>query len=276
MQESKQIEVNALIEMLGHLASMDFTKRLSVDNRDEPLDVVAHGLNMLSEELEAHAVRLSLLEDINKNLERFSFSVAHDISSPLNTAIGITSMMEEALASKNYEELGMYLTLLIQVHDRASKLVKGILEYSKVNYNDAETSMIHFDRLCSEIVGELAITQPVSAVFEGEFVPFKFNEVALRQILYNLCNNAVKHNDKQECILDVSQTVSDHYIQLGVADNGPGIDPAYSDRIFDLFESLKKNDTDSYGIGLSTVKKLVTQAGGDIWLESEAGKGTKF
>src|ERR1700744_6112759 len=98
MQDAKDtVELNELVEMIGSIAALDFSKRLHVKVTNEPVNVIAYGLNMLSEELEANVVKRYLLEEVNKNLEQFAYTVAHDIKSPINASTGLMSLIEAEL-----------------------------------------------------------------------------------------------------------------------------------------------------------------------------------
>jgi signal transduction histidine kinase len=99
----------------------------------------------------------------------------------------------------------------------------------------------------------------------------------LSQVLANLIGNAIKHRDRPDGRVEVTVADQGNHLRFTIADDGPGIDPRYHDRIFAIFQTLKsKDDQESTGIGLSIVKKIIDTEGGEIHLESELGQGTTF
>ena len=101
--------------------------------------------------------------------------------------------------------------------------------------------------------------------------------VPLETVLRNLVGNAIKHHNKPEGNVVISATELDGMVEFAVADNGPGIDPAFHDRIFQMFQTLRPRDqVEGSGIGLAVVDKIVTSAGGTVRVESAPGQGAIF
>jgi len=104
-----------------------------------------------------------------------------------------------------------------------------------------------------------------------------FEKTRIEQVFQNLLSNAIKYMDKNEGEIKVSKTEDDEYYQFCVADNGPGIDARHHEKIFQIFQTLNPRDTfESTGVGLTLIKKIIKMYNGDIWLESEIGKGAAF
>jgi signal transduction histidine kinase len=102
-------------------------------------------------------------------------------------------------------------------------------------------------------------------------------ETRLEQVFQNLLSNAVKYMDKPHGEINIGCSEADGYWQFSVADNGPGIEEKYFPKIFQIFQTLSARDEfESSGIGLSVVKKIVEMYGGQIWVESQVGRGTTF
>lgn len=273
--KNEDIELGELIEVIGSMGSLDFSKRLQVPVPDSPLHIIAYGLNMLSEELEANVVRRSVLEEVNNNLERFSYTVAHDIRTPLNSAMGLINLMDYELRDRKTEQTAQYITLLRETLLRMSTMLNNILDYSKAGFSTIEYAPLSVGKIALELAGDYR-GQALQIDFKPGLSDIVFNEFAFRQILGNLLNNAIKHNDKEVCCIEIDCIERPEFYELSVKDNGPGIDHESQEKMFDLFENLRSDKTDSYGIGLSIVKKIVTQADGNIWAESMDGQGTKI
>lgn len=270
-------QIHKFIDMIGAMASLDFSKRLEAHVNDDPANVLAFGLNMLSEELEQNVVKKSRLTEVNTSLEKFTYTVAHDIRSPLNSAIGITSLLEMELGQDIPQHVAEYLALLKQVHQRIADMVKGILEYSKADFNTLNTEAIDIQSMCHDIAEEFDSRKvKLSILFPAAVPAIHYNKLAIWQLFSNLIGNAVKYNDKEVCEITVTCTERDLVYELSIKDNGPGIPAEKLEKIFDLFENFKSEDNNSYGVGLSIVKKIVNQSNGDIWVESEPGKSTNF
>jgi light-regulated signal transduction histidine kinase (bacteriophytochrome) len=109
-------------------------------------------------------------------------------------------------------------------------------------------------------------------------MPIIFTErMKLQQVVSNLVSNAVKHNDKSDPIVNISCEDQGEDYLFCFEDNGPGIDPQFHEKIFVIFQTLQARDSfESTGVGLAIVKKIVDEAGGKIWVDSEPGKNTKF
>lgn len=265
-----------LIDMIGSMARLDFSKRLEVEVTNHPVDVMAHGLNMLSEELEYNVVKKSMLEEVNHNLERFAFTVAHDMKSPLSSAFTLITLIEMELEGVENNTLKEYFKLLQQINERTLNMVNGILEYSRTNFNNIVITEVDLTKICADIAKEYSINKNVVINFDSNMPKVQYNEFALTQIFSNLVSNAVKHNDKDVCQLDIKCADKDSFYEVSVTDNGPGIKDNDREKIFELFENLKTDKTTSHGVGLSIVKKLITQANGSIWVKSEDKKGSSF
>jgi signal transduction histidine kinase len=111
----------------------------------------------------------------------------------------------------------------------------------------------------------------------GGFEGISLYRLPLQQILYNLVNNAIKHHDKKSGLIRVDIEDAGNAYLFSVSDDGPGIDPQYHQKIFEMFQTLKPRDQkEGSGMGLAIVKKILTTCGGRIVVESEPGKGTTF
>ncbi len=274
-QLDRDVELQQLIDMIESIARLDFSKRLDTEYNTSAVNIIAQGLNMLSEELESNVVKRSTLEETNSNLERFSYTVAHDIRSPLNSAVGILSLMEMELTGPGNDQAKEYINMLRGIHERIANMVKGILEYSRTNFNNLKIDEINIEGVCNEIAGEYD-GDTLTIIHQQNMPCLHYNEFAIRQIFSNIIGNAVKYNDKKNCIIHIGVADKDNHYEISVKDNGSGIRKENLKNVFDLYENLRSEKTNSYGIGLSIVKKIITQAGGSIWVESEPGEGANF
>jgi signal transduction histidine kinase len=223
---------------------------------------------------------LASFEEKNKELEQFAYVAAHDLKSPL---IGISGLLN--LFSGNYsrvlDEEGIeILEMISQSSDRLRKLIDGLLEYSRCDsFLDNCNESIFIQELQSELTGFFAYEKDLKINFRSTVDKVITTQVALLQILINLISNAIKYNDKNRVEIEIGVSESDAFYEWYVLDNGPGIARENHEKIFRLFELLCPEDKFGQrgnGIGLATVKKLVTKMGGSVWIESEPGHGSKF
>ncbi|MCH8902963.1 MAG: HAMP domain-containing histidine kinase [Bacteroidetes bacterium] len=265
-----------IIGMVESIAAMDFSRRLPLGNTADSIDAVSVGLNMLCEELEANVVERSRLEEINDSLERFAASAAHDMKSPLIVSISLAELLKDELKDYKDEKVLEYLELLLATNLRMNKMITGILEYSRISFAKIKPQQVDMVKLCKEIATSYSTIKQVSITIDDKMPIVMHYETALTQIISNLVDNAIKFNDQETCEIEIhSADNGDHY-EISVTDNGRGILPENREKIFDLFENLKSEKKNSIGIGLATVKKIVTETKGKIWVEATEDQGAKF
>lgn len=275
----KDKRLDEVLDMIARMASLDFSRRLPLDmNPNDPMDAVIYGLNMLSEELHNNVIEKKRLTDINHRLEEFAFTASHDLKSPLNSLHGLIALIQVELGeqSQTNPELKKLLEMLEATSHKMRGMVDGILNYSRVTDEMLSKSNLN-------LLDEL---NEISSIFSGQNVriqipsnlpEIQYNKIALTQIVQNLLGNAIKFNDKNVCEIAIGCEENENYYQIGISDNGPGIDKKYHDKVFELFVHLThRKMQDGSGIGLATVKKLVEGSGGRIWIDSDQGEGCTF
>jgi len=268
--------MNAILGMLESIASLDFSNRLTISSKADNIDAVASGLNMLSEELRANVVERSMLKEINDNLERFAYTAAHDMKSPLNAATGLINLIEHELDEKQNKQISQELALLKETMEQLKRLINGILDYSRISFSNLQMQEIDLGTICKDITNRYRSNKQVVINIDEKMPVVDHYETALTQIISNLLSNAVRYNDKKICKIEIKCIEKpDHYL-LSIADNGPGIKEENQEKIFDLFENLRTKRDESTGIGLATVKKAVTETDGRVWVESREDQGAKF
>jgi PAS domain S-box-containing protein len=218
------------------------------------------------------------LERTNKELEKLSYITSHDLKAPLRGIGSLVMMMEADIkeGEASEEEINDYFNLIRKRIKRMDGLINGILEYSKVGRGQVAKDTINLDEIVIEII-ETVIPKDFEVVKSPNFPTIKFNKVQIYQLFQNLIGNAVKYNDKPKGKLELLwKDLGDKY-QFIIKDNGPGIEPKYHSKVFEVFQMLQSRDrVESTGIGLSIVKKIVEQEKGYIYIESEKGKGVAF
>ncbi len=222
------------------------------------------------------------LEMSNSDLERFAYVASHDLKTPLRGIGDLSEYLAEDLedyvkSPEAHPDVERNLGRLdTQVH-RMDNLIKGILSYSSIGSIDARIEEVNLADLVREIRESLGLSERV-CVIDGELPALMGESAQIEQILNNLIGNAIKyHHDPANAVIRVSSKKVDGIDVIAVSDNGPGIDPRFHTRIFEVFQTLQsKDEIESTGIGLSIVKKLVESRGGEVTVTSDVGQGATF
>jgi two-component system sensor kinase FixL len=217
------------------------------------------------------------LKRSNQELCNFAHVIAHDLKSPLR---GIGAVADRVIRKYNNEiddEGKEQLRMLIVRVRRMSEFIDGILRYSEIGYVFKEQQEVNVNALITEIIGEIAIPNNFEIAIEKSLPSIWCERVRLKQVFQNLLSNAVKHADKPRPKIRVGCTEENGFWKFSVADNGCGIKEQYFEKIFEIFQTLTLRDkTESTGIGLTIVKKIVELYGGKVWVESKVGEGSMF
>jgi light-regulated signal transduction histidine kinase (bacteriophytochrome) len=213
----------------------------------------------------------------NQDLDQFAYVASHDLKAPLRGIANLTEWIEEDLGDKVTGESREHMQLLKGRVHRMEALIDGILTYSRAGRVHEEPTDVDVGELLTECI-ELLDPPPETNVVVGPGMPvLRTERVPLQQVFMNLIGNAIKYNRREGARVDVSVQAVDGEYRFSVTDNGPGIEPRYRERIWQIFQTLAPRDqVEGTGIGLSVVRKIVESRGGRTWLESEVGQGTTF
>lgn len=246
------------------------------EKRAQELIVANKELAFQNEEKERRAVELTIA---NKNLEQFVYIASHDLQEPLRTISNYIQVLEEdylALFDDNARE---YLLVIKDASKRMSILISSFLDFSQLGRN-INLKEVDCNNLIAEVITDLKmIIKTSNAVIEVTEMP-KLNlyEHEIRQLFQNLILNAIQFQkkDSQPNIQIRSERINEKW-KFSVTDNGIGIATAHFEKIFEIFQRLNSNaDYKGIGIGLANCKKIVQMHQGEIWVESNLGKGTTF
>ncbi len=217
------------------------------------------------------------LEKKNIELNQFAYVVSHDLKSPLRGIHNLTSWIEEDLADVEINEgTQKNLQLLRKRVLRMESLINGILQYSRAGRVKNEDELVNTHELLKEITEGIA-EKKIELNISNDMPTFLTERITLEQVFSNYVSNAAKYNDKDFIKLDISSKDNGSFYEFCVADNGPGIEPEFFEKIFQMFITLQPRDqSESTGVGLAIVKKIVEEKGGKVWLESKVGEGSKF
>lgn len=220
------------------------------------------------------------LNEHNAMLKDFAGVVSHDMKMPLANMIITADVLKAKFGNKLGEEGLDYLQNLKQAGLKLSSYINGILDhYESDNISASNSEEFDLHQLLEEIIDLLNITEDCVINLPEDNTIISSNRAALEQIFLNLLGNSLKYNDKPKIVIDIEFSQNLDFYYFSIQDNGIGIPKEKEDDIFKLFTTVAKSDRSGNkgnGIGLSTVKRLVGNLGGNLKVKSEVGKGTRF
>jgi signal transduction histidine kinase len=213
----------------------------------------------------------------NKELQEFASIAAHDLKAPLRAIATIADWISTDYGDKFDEQGKEQVRLLIDRVRHMNALIEGILKYSSVGHSEQGQQEVDLNTVVSEVTSELELPENIEITIDNELPTLECEKTHITQIFQNLLTNAIKFMDKPNGRIRIGCTQQDYVWQFSITDNGPGIDQKHLDKIFKMFRTFSsKNSSESTGIGLAIVKKLVELNDGSVWVESEPGKGSIF
>jgi PAS domain S-box-containing protein len=231
----------------------------------------------LQDELTHRTLELSLL---NKELEAFSYSVAHDLRAPLGALKGFCEIVLENYADKLDAEGQKYLTLILKSAQKMNSLINDLLNLSRVSRQELRVQEISLSSIALSVVKELRNADPMRSVdvIIMEHVLSRGDEPLMRIALENLLRNAWKYSGKtKNPEIEFGKITKNGESVYFVRDNGAGFDMKCVHKLFTPFQRMHSEiQFPGIGIGLSIVKQIIQRHGGRIWAESEVNKGATF
>ncbi len=276
--ESRQVQAfEYQLEQDGEIRT--FEARLIATETDTVLSMV-RDVTLIKWAFSEREKLISELESKNAELERFVYTVSHDLKSPLVTIVGFLGYLEEDLKQGNEENLRKDVKRIYLAAYRMQELLQDLLELSRVGRVMNPPQEILFEELAKEAIeltegrlqerGVRTLVNPSLPVVRGD-------RKRLLELLQNLIDNAAKYmGDQSDPLIEIGQQGFEGKRPiLFVRDNGMGVAPEYHENIFGLFNKLNPN-SEGTGVGLALARRIAEFHGGRLWIESELGKGATF
>ncbi len=278
-RSGKEVWVTWTHKPLGHGGEKP-SEILSIGNDISRLKQVEREIQELNTQLEQKIdERTHQLIETNRNLEAFTYSVSHDLRAPLRAISGYSSILLSELADLPPRER-RYLEQIQRSTNEMGELIDNLLTFSRIGGQALKRNMLNPGDVVKEVLQDLRreIEKRKVEVRVLDMPPCSADRGLLKQVYYNLIANAIKFSRiRKKPLVEVGARSRGGTPVYYVMDNGIGFDMRYSPKLFKIFERLC--DTGEYegtGVGLAIVNRIIEMHGGEIWAESEPGKGATF
>lgn len=283
--------ITGLMEVLLRYTLMDFSAKAEISDAGDELDAIAVGLNTMAEELksaqEAETFSRSLmeakaaeLETVNKELEAFTYSVSHDLRSPLRAIHGYTKIILDEYTAKFDESGADMMHSVMRNAKKMGQLIDDLLTFSRTGRKELQKKEINMQELAASILEEVKTTLPPfnTKVNILTLPPANADYSLISQVFVNLISNAIKYSStKPAPEVTIGATERKNETVYYITDNGVGFDMQYYDKLFGVFQRLHSSEEfEGTGVGLALIKRIITRHGGKIWAEAKPGHGATF
>lgn len=297
--------VNILMEALLQYTLMDFSTKIEVSEAGDELDAIAVGLNTLVEELKSSKeleeknikkleekanqiieLNKSLennilkLEEVNKELEAFTYSVSHDLRAPLRAIHSYTKILSEEYLQNIDADGKSMMDSVMRNAKKMGQLIDDLLAFSKVGKKELQLSSVNMTQLVESTLIDLKASLPaLKTKICIRPLPKATADYNLMNLVFtNLLSNAIKYSSsKEEPEVEIASLQKDNQTIYYVKDNGAGFDMQYYNKLFGVFQRLHAaEDFEGTGVGLALVKRIIARHNGKIWAEGKLGEGATF
>ena len=251
------------------------------DSAGKPYGAI-ESIRDITERKRAEQTREGLVKEMeskNAEMERFTYTVSHDLRSPLITVSGLVGFLKSDLEKGNTTRTDTYLERISNAITKMDNLLRDTLELSRIGRVVNPPDSVNFDDIVQDALSQVQerVRKSDAKVTVAQDMPDVYvDRMRIVEVMVNLIENGIKYmGDQAHPEIEIGHRIKDGLYTFFVKDNGIGIDPGQSDKIFELF--YKVNDkSEGTGAGLAIVKRIIEVQGGRIWVESENGKGSTF
>ena len=247
----------------------------------EDLHRAEQEVRQLNANLEARVMeRTEALMRSNEELQQFAYIASHDLQEPLRTVSIYAQLLAKRYRGRLEGDADQFINFIVHNAKRMETLIHDLLDFSRIDARGMDFfARTNCESALDDAIGNVrSLVEESGATITRDLLPSVIGDlVQLTRLFQNLLVNSVKYRDSEVPRIHISAKEVDGEFLFAVQDNGIGIDPQYSEKIFGIFRVLQPRDRNSgSGMGLAICRKIVTRHGGRIWVESALGKGATF
>jgi len=260
--EVNQIELEAQNEELNLARSATETSLTSLRESEQKFRTLSSQLKVALQESES-----------------FSYSVSHDLRSPLRAINGYLSILQEDFGDFLPAEAQPLLNRTRTASATMGKLIDDLIEFARIIRSEPAKETVDLSKLAVLIIAQLQEAEPARnvTIAVAKDITVRGDCALLNQVLVNLINNAWKYSSREKKLcLEFGEKVFEGERLFFLKDNGIGFEMEYHDRIYGAFQRLHRDEYEGNGIGLASVKRIIERHGGKVWADGEPDKGACF
>ncbi|SIR65923.1 PAS domain-containing sensor histidine kinase [Natronorubrum thiooxidans] len=218
------------------------------------------------------------LQAETRRLEQFAYAASHDLQEPLRMISSYLQLIERRYGNDLDADGREFLSFAVDGAERMRSMIEGLLEYSRVETQGAPLEPVDLDSVIEDVLRDLEvrIIETNAEITTASLPTVEGDASQLRQLFQNLLENALEYSEGVPRVHISTERRGSKWV-VSVCDDGIGIEPEETDRIFEVFQRLhSREDYDGTGIGLALCQRIVERHGGEIWVDSESGSGSTF
>ena len=219
------------------------------------------------------------LKRSNLELEQFAYVASHDLQEPLRMVVSYCDLLQRRHQKDLNEEAQKFMGFATTGAKRMQRLIQDLLQYSRSGRQPIKVKEENLDDVLLSTLNDfdLRIKETQAEIIHTPLPLVMIDRVQIGLVFQNLIQNALKFHGKDSPVIKIDVELKEQFAEISVTDNGIGIDPKFTDKIFEIFQRLHSRDEyEGTGIGLSIVKQIIEKHGGTIWIDTSVSKGTCF
>ena len=219
------------------------------------------------------------LKQSNKELEQFAYITSHDLREPLRMITSFLQLLERRYKDRLDQDANEFIGFAVNGAKRLDTMTNDLLKYSQISNKKREAIPVNFEHVLEHALENLKVQiEENYAIITHDSLPIIVGDEELKiQLFQNIIGNAIKYRSQETPKIHISAIKEKNQYLFSIKDNGIGMSSKHLEKIFTIFQRLHTNEEyEGTGIGLAIAQKIVHQQGGQIWAESEPGKGTTF